>query len=68
MISKNQDNSFRKLFNYISGHNKTGQKIQMTRPVTEIKKESFLKSIFLNIDQKYIIIKKNREIKFCEKI
>ena len=46
VISKNQDNSFRKLFNYISGHNKTGQKIQMTRPVTEIKKESFLKMQF----------------------
>ena len=34
-----------------------------------IQRESFLESIFLNIDQKYIIIKKkNRKVKLSEKI
>ena len=35
----NQNSSFRKLFNYISGANETNEKIKMTIPVTEIKKK-----------------------------
>ena len=34
-----QNSSFRKLFNYISGANETNEKIKMTIPVTEIKKK-----------------------------
>ena len=37
-ITTNQSNSFRKLFNYISGGNQKEQKIEMTTPVTRIKK------------------------------
>ena len=32
-------NSFKKLFNYISGNNNTSEKIEMTVPVTQIKKD-----------------------------
>ena len=35
----NQNSSFQKLFNYISGANETNEKIKMTIPVTEIKKK-----------------------------
>ena len=38
-ITTNQNNSFRKLFNYISGSNKTNEKIKMTTPVTQIERE-----------------------------
>ncbi len=38
-IAINQDNNFKKLFNYISGRNETGEKIKMTTPVTQIKKD-----------------------------
>jgi hypothetical protein len=38
-ITDNQNNSFRKLFNYISGNNKTNEEIKMTTPVTRIEKE-----------------------------
>ena len=38
-ISDGQNNSFRKLFNYISGNNKTSEEIKMTTPVTRIKRE-----------------------------
>ena len=38
-ITTNQSNSFRKLFNYISGNNKTSEEIKMTTPVTRIKRE-----------------------------
>ena len=31
-------NNFRKLFNYISGRNETNEKIKMTTPVTQVKK------------------------------
>ena len=34
----NQNSGFRKLFNYISGNNKTNKKISMTTPVTRIEK------------------------------
>ena len=32
------DSNFRKLFNYISGNNKTNEEIEMTTPVTRVKK------------------------------
>jgi hypothetical protein len=38
-INTEQNNSFRKLFNYISGNNKANEEIKMTTPVTRIKKE-----------------------------
>ena len=37
-ITNNQNNSFRKLFKYISGNNKTNEEIKMTTPVTRIEK------------------------------
>ena len=37
-ITTNQNNSFRKLFNYISGNNQSNEKIQMTTPVTRVEK------------------------------
>ncbi len=40
VISKSDNNSFRKLFNYISGANNTSQKIAMTVPVTQTKKDN----------------------------
>ena len=38
-ITTDQNNSFRKLFNYISGGNEKEQKIEMTTPVTVIEKD-----------------------------
>ena len=37
-FDSNQNSGFRKLFNYISGNNKTNKKISMTTPVTRIEK------------------------------
>ena len=37
-VSTTGDNSFRKLFNYISGKNKKNQEIKMTIPVTQTEK------------------------------
>ena len=37
VINKGDNNSFRKLFNYISGENKNSEKIKMTVPVTQTK-------------------------------
>ena len=44
VINRSDDNSFRKLFNYISGANNTSEEIKMTIPVTQTKKnnESFM--------------------------
>ena len=40
VVSKNDDNSFRKLFNYISGQNNKSEEIKMTVPVTQGKKNN----------------------------
>jgi len=40
VINTSDDNSFRKLFNYISGANKTSEEIKMTVPVTQIKQDN----------------------------
>jgi len=39
VVNTNQSNSFRKLFNYISGNNETNEKIKMTTPVTQMEKK-----------------------------
>ena len=38
-VISNQGNSFRKLFNYISGKNENNEEIKMTIPVTQIEKK-----------------------------
>ena len=42
VTNKGDNNSFRKLFNYISGENKNSEKIAMTIPVTQTKKDDKL--------------------------
>ena len=39
VANKGDNNSFRKLFKYISGENKNSEKIAMTVPVTQTKKD-----------------------------
>ena len=39
VVNTNQNNSFQKLFNYISGNNETNEEIKMTTPVTQMKKK-----------------------------
>jgi len=55
VINKGDNNSFRKLFNYISGENKNSEKIKMTVPVTQTKKGN---AIFM---QFYLPSKFNKE-------
>ena len=38
-LNTNQNNSFRKLFNYISGDNETNEEIKMTVPVTQMERK-----------------------------
>ena len=42
VVSTTRDNSFRKLFNYISGKNEKNQEIKMTIPVTQTEKSGNL--------------------------
>ena len=39
VVNKNNDNSFRKLFKYISGQNNKSEEIKMTVPVTQGEKD-----------------------------
>ena len=39
VVNKNDDNSFRKLFRYISGQNNKSEEIKMTVPVTQGEKD-----------------------------
>ena len=39
VVKTNQNNSFRMLFDYISGNNKTNEEIKMTTPVTQMQKD-----------------------------
>ena len=55
VINKGDNKSFRKLFNYISGSNNTSEKIAMTIPVTQTKKDD---QMFM---QFYLPSKFNRE-------
>ena len=55
VINKGDNNSFRKLFNYISGSNNTSEKIAMTIPVTQTKKDGEMYMQF------YLPSKFNRE-------
>ena len=43
-LNTNENSSFRKLFNYISGENETNEEIKMTIPVTQIKKKGNLQT------------------------
>ena len=55
VTNKGDNNSFRKLFNYISGENKNSEKIAMTIPVTQTKKDG---ELFM---QFYLPLKFNKE-------
>jgi len=43
-ITSNEESSFRKLFNYISGNNESKEEISMTTPVTQIEKKELKKN------------------------
>jgi len=46
VFQTNQNNSFRMLFNYISGNNETNEEIKMTTPVTQMEKEGSISMQF----------------------
>ena len=45
-ITSGSNNSFRKLFNYISGRNQTSERISMTTPVTQVEKNGSMSMQF----------------------
>ena len=62
----NQNSSFRKLFNYISGSNEKNQEIKMTAPVTQIEKNGNMTMQFYlpsEFDENNVPIPSNSEVK-----
>ena len=62
----NQNSSFRKLFNYISGSNEKNQEIKMTAPVTQIEKNGNMTMQFYlpsEFDENNAPIPSNSEVK-----
>ena len=68
VINRGEDNSFRKLFNYISGANEASEEIKMTIPVTQTKKdnESFMQFYLpLKFTNETIPVPSNPDIKIA---
>ena len=64
--TSNQNSSFRKLFNYISGSNEKNQEIKMTAPVTQIEKNGNMTMQFYlpsEFDENNTPIPSNSEVK-----
>ena len=64
--TSNQNSSFRKLFNYISGSNEKNQEIKMTAPVTQIEKNGNMTMQFYlpsEFDENNVPIPSNSEVK-----
>ena len=64
--TSNQNSSFRKLFNYISGSNEKNQEIKMTAPVTQIEKNGNMTMQFYlpsEFDENNAPIPSNSEVK-----
>ena len=65
-VTSNQNSSFRKLFNYISGSNEKNQEIKMTAPVTQIEKNGNMTMQFYlpsEFDENNTPIPSNSEVK-----
>ena len=65
IVNKGDNNSFRKLFNYIAGGNKNSEKIEMTTPVTQaIEDDELFMQFYLpsNYDKKTIPIPSNPDV------
>ena len=64
--TSNQNSSFRKLFNYISGSNEKNQEIKMTAPVTQIEKNGNMTMQFYlpsEFDKSNVPNQSNSEVK-----
>ena len=64
--TSNQNSSFRKLFNYISGSNEKNQEIKMTAPVTQIEKNGNMTMQFYlpsELDENNVPNPSNSEVK-----
>ena len=64
--TSNQNSSFRKLFNYISGSNEKNQEIEMTAPVTQIEKNGNMTMQFYlpsEFDENNVPSPSNSEVK-----
>ena len=64
--TSNQNSSFRKLFNYISGSNEKNQEIKMTAPVTQIEKNGNMTMQFYlpsEFDENNVPSPSNSEVK-----